>query len=48
MKDVKECHRGTRSEAEMSRDYLLLKVEETAVQIEQPFGYEYNDLPLEA
>jgi hypothetical protein len=28
--------------------YLLLKVEETAVQIEQPFGLEYNDLPLEA
>ena len=27
--------------------YLLLYVEETAVQIEQPFGFEYNDLPID-
>ena len=27
--------------------YILLEVEETAVQIEQPFGFEYNDLPLD-
>ena len=28
--------------------YLLLEVEETAVQMEQPFGFEYNDLPIDA
>lgn len=28
--------------------YLVLEVEETAVQIEQPFGFEYNDLPLDS
>ena len=27
--------------------YLLLYVEETAVQIEQPFGFENNDLPID-
>ena len=28
--------------------YLVLEVEEVAVQIEQPFGFEYNDLPIDA
>ena len=27
---------------------MLLEVEETAIQIEQPFGFEYNDLPLDS
>ena len=31
----------------MVLSYVILEVEETAVQIEQPFGFEYNDLPID-